>query len=127
MFDFEGDTRFVSFGTEYYWRDDFYLRGGLRYNMAKTDQSSKEDHAVTAGFIYHPRHFNIEAAVMLTEVEVGGSFGFGLGLGRSLPCAQLVLTVLVPRCIGGDLQLNSRGFTLLAWLLLVVFVCFVEL
>lgn len=78
VFDFEGDTRFISFGTEYYWRDDFYLRGGLRYNMAKTDQSSKEDHAITAGFIYHPRHFNIEAAVMLTEVEVGGSFGFGL-------------------------------------------------
>jgi hypothetical protein len=78
IFTFEGNTRFISFGGEYYWRDDFYLRGGARVNVAKTDLASKEDTTLTAGFIYHPRHFNVEAAVMLSEVEVGGSIGFGI-------------------------------------------------
>jgi len=78
VFDFEGNTRFISFGGEYYWRDDFHLLAGARVNIAKTDQASKEDTTLTAGFSYQPRHFNVEAAVMLSDVEVGGSLGFGL-------------------------------------------------
>ncbi|KZY34288.1 MULTISPECIES: conjugal transfer protein TraF [unclassified Oleiphilus] len=78
VFAFEGNTRFISFGGEYYWRDDFHLRAGARFNIAETEEASKEDHTLTAGFLYQPRHFNIEAAFMLSEVEAGGSIGFGL-------------------------------------------------
>ena len=78
VFYFEGNTRFISLGGEYYWRDDFHLRGGARVNIANPDEASKEDTTISAGFLYQPRHLNIEAAVMLSEVEVGGSIGFGL-------------------------------------------------
>jgi len=78
QFDFEGNTRFLSFGGEYYWRDDFHLRAGFRYNTATTDQAAKEKSTLTAGFLYQPHGFSIEAAAMISEVEVGGTVGFGL-------------------------------------------------
>ena len=77
-FGFEGLTRFISMGTEYYWRDDFYLRAGLRYNMSQTDAAAKEKTTVSGGFIYQPNGFSIEAAAMIGEVEVGGTVGLGL-------------------------------------------------
>jgi len=77
-FDFEGNTRFLSFGGEYYWRDDFHLRAGFRYNMAATDGAAKEKSTLTAGFLYQPHGFSIETAAMISDVEVGGSVGFGL-------------------------------------------------
>lgn len=78
VFSFEGNTRFISLGGEYYWRDDFHLRGGMRYNLSRTTDAAKEDTTITAGFLYQPRGFSIEAAAMLSGVEVGGSVGFGL-------------------------------------------------
>jgi len=78
VYDFEGKTRFVSLGGEYYWRDDFHLRGGLRVNTAQTSEAAREKMQVTAGFMYQPRGFSIEAAVLANDVETGGTIGFGL-------------------------------------------------
>ena len=76
--DFEGSSRFISMGGEYYWRDDFHLRGGLRVNASVTDKAAKETTTLTTGFMYQPHGFSIEAAAMISEVEVGGTVGFGL-------------------------------------------------
>ena len=74
----EGDSRFLSFGGEYYWRDDFHLRGGLRVNASQTQRGAKESTSLSAGFMYQPHGFTIEAAAMISEYEVGGTVGFGL-------------------------------------------------
>lgn len=76
--DFEGTSRFISMGGEYYWRDDFHLRAGLRVNASQTDKGAKESTTLTGGFMYQPHGFSIEAAAMISEVEVGGTVGFGL-------------------------------------------------
>ncbi len=78
VWDFEGLTRFLSVGTDYYWRDDFHLRGGIRVNLAQTSEAAREEATLTAGFLYQPRGFSIEAAGMINEVEMGGTIGFGL-------------------------------------------------
>ena len=75
---FEGNSRFLSFGGEYYWRDDFHLRGGLRINTSQTELGAKESTSLHAGFMYQPHGLSIEAAAMISEYEVGGSVGFGL-------------------------------------------------
>ena len=74
----EGNRRFVSFGGEYYWRDDFHLRGGFRINTSATDKAAKEQNSLHAGFMYQPHGLSIEAAAMVSEVEIGGTIGFGL-------------------------------------------------
>ena len=76
--DFEGSTRFISMGGEYYWRDDFHLRGGLRVNASNTSLGAKESTTLTGGFMYQPHGFSIEAAAMVSKYEVGGTVGFGL-------------------------------------------------
>jgi hypothetical protein len=76
--DFEGSTRFISMGGEYYWRDDFHLRAGLRVNASKTSQGAKESSTLTGGFMYQPHGFSIEAAAMVSKYEIGGTVGFGL-------------------------------------------------
>lgn len=76
--DFEGSSRFVSMGGEYYWRDDFHLRAGLRVNASQTGQGAKEASTLTGGFMYQPHGFSIEAAAMISKYEVGGTVGFGL-------------------------------------------------
>ncbi|MFV1872653.1 MAG: conjugal transfer protein TraF [Oleiphilus sp.] len=75
---FEGNRRFVSFGGEYYWRDDFHLRGGLRVNVSQTERGAKESTSLHGGFMYQPHGLSIEAAAMVSEYEVGGTVGFGL-------------------------------------------------
>jgi hypothetical protein len=75
---FEGNRRFLSFGGEYYWRDDFHLRGGFRVNTSATDKGAKEQNSLHAGFMYQPHGLSIEAAAMVSEVEIGGTIGFGL-------------------------------------------------
>ncbi len=75
---FEGNRRFVSFGGEYYWRDDFHLRGGFRLNVSATDRGAKEQNSLHAGFMYQPHGLSVEAAAMISEVEIGGTIGFGL-------------------------------------------------
>lgn len=75
---FEGNRRFISFGGEYYWRDDFHLRGGFRVNLSETDKGAKEQHSLHTGFMYQPHGLSIEAAAMISEYEVGGTIGFGL-------------------------------------------------
>lgn len=75
---FEGNSRFISFGGEYYWRDDFHLRGGLRINASQTQRGAKESTSLHTGFMYQPHGLSIEAAAMISEYEVGGSVGFGL-------------------------------------------------
>jgi hypothetical protein len=75
---FEGNRRFVSFGGEYYWRDDFHLRGGFRVNLSETDKGAKERHSLHAGFMYQPHGLSIETAAMISEFEIGGTIGFGL-------------------------------------------------
>tara|TARA_R110001592_G_scaffold7126_1_gene40146 strand:- start:11918 stop:13162 length:1245 start_codon:yes stop_codon:yes gene_type:complete len=75
---FEGNSRFLSFGGEYYWRDDFHLRSGLRVNLSQTKRGAKEATSISGGFMYQPYGFSIEAAAMISEVEVGGTVGFGL-------------------------------------------------
>jgi len=77
VFDFEGLTRFLSIGGEYYLRDDFHLRAGTRFNLAQTSEAAKDKAIFTAGFLFQPRSFSIEAAAMINEVEVGGSVGIG--------------------------------------------------
>ncbi|MFT6028491.1 MAG: hypothetical protein ACI8O8_000215 [Oleiphilaceae bacterium] len=76
--DFEGSSRFISMGGEYYWRDDFHLRAGLRINASTTNLGAKESTTLTGGFMYQPHGFSIEAGAMISDVEVGGTVGFGL-------------------------------------------------
>lgn len=76
--EFEGNSRFISFGGEYYWRDDFHLRGGLRVNLSQTERGAKESTSISGGFMYQPHGLSIEAAAMISEYEVGGTVGFGL-------------------------------------------------
>jgi hypothetical protein len=78
VYDFEGLTRFLSMGGEYYWRDDFHLRAGLRLNLAQTEFAAKDQAVLTGGFIYQPNGFNIEGAFMINDVEQGATLGFGL-------------------------------------------------
>jgi len=78
VWDFEGLTRFVSMGGEYYWRDDFHLRAGLRINTAQTTEAAKDKAMFTTGFLYQPHGFSIEAAALVNDVELGGTVGFGL-------------------------------------------------
>ena len=78
VFDFEGLTRFVSFGGEYYWRDDLHIRGGLRINTVQTEGAGQDTDTLSAGFLYQPHGFSIEAAVMGNDVEIGATLGFGL-------------------------------------------------
>jgi hypothetical protein len=77
VFDFEGLTRFLSIGGEYYWRDDFHIRAGIRINTVQTEGAGQDTDTLSAGFLYQPHGFSIEAAVMGNEVEVGGTLGFG--------------------------------------------------
>ena len=78
VYTFDGLSRFVSFGGEYYWRDDFHLRGGLRVNASQSDIGSKEGTTLSAGFLYQPHGFKIEGSVMVSDVEIGGTMGFGV-------------------------------------------------
>lgn len=75
--DFEGLTRFLSMGGEYYLRDDFHLRGGVRVNLAQTSEGAKDKAIFTTGFMYQKRSFSIEAATMINDVEMGGTIGIG--------------------------------------------------
>ena len=78
VYTFDGLSRFISFGGEYYWRDDFHLRGGLRVNASQPDGGSKEGATLSAGFLYQPHGFKIEGAVMVSDIELGGTMGFGV-------------------------------------------------
>jgi len=78
VFDFEGLTRFLSIGGEYYWRDDLHIRAGMRINTVQTEGAGQDTDTLSAGFLYQPHGFSIEAAVMGNEVEFGGTLGFGL-------------------------------------------------
>jgi hypothetical protein len=78
VFDFEGITRFVSIGGEYYWRDDLHIRAGVRINTVQTEGAGRDTDTLSAGFLYQPHGLSIEAAVMGNELEVGATFGFGL-------------------------------------------------
>lgn len=78
VFDFEGLTRFLSMGGEYYWRDDFHLRAGLRINTSQQNGAAKDKTTLSGGFLYQPHSLSIEAAVMVSDVEIGGTVGFGL-------------------------------------------------
>ena len=78
VFTFEGTTRFISLGGEYYWRRNFHLRGGLRINASQTDGSAKEKATISTGFMYEPHGFTFEGAFMFSDVEVGGTMGFGI-------------------------------------------------
>ena len=77
VYDFEGLTRFLSLGGEYYLRDDFHLRAGMRFNLAQTSEAAKDKAILTGGFMYQPRSLSIEAAAMVNEVELGGTIGIG--------------------------------------------------
>lgn len=74
---FEGNSRFISVGGEYYWRDDFHLRGGVRYNASATDKGAKEKTTLHTGFMYQPHGLSIEGGMMISDVEIGGTIGFG--------------------------------------------------
>ncbi len=78
VFDFEGLTRFVSVGGEYFLRDDFHLRAGVRVNVAQTDAGAREKTVLTGGFIYQPNHFAIEGAFMINDIEMGGTVGVSM-------------------------------------------------
>lgn len=78
VFDFEGLTRFLSIGGEYYWRDDFHIRAGLRINTVQTEGAGQDTDTLSAGFLYQPHGFSIEAAVMGNGVETGATLGLGL-------------------------------------------------
>jgi len=78
IYDFEGLTRFVTFGSEYYWRDDFHLRAGIRLNTAQSTGGAKDKAILTGGFLYQPHGFTVEAAAMINDIEMGGSVGFGV-------------------------------------------------
>ncbi|KZZ44519.1 hypothetical protein A3758_13515 [Oleiphilus sp. HI0118] len=77
VYDFEGLTRFLSMGGEYYLRDDFHLRAGMRFNLAQTSEAAKDKAILTGGFMYQPHGLSIEAAAMVNEVELGGTIGIG--------------------------------------------------
>ncbi|TNC81059.1 MAG: hypothetical protein C9356_10690 [Oleiphilus sp.] len=78
VYDFEGLTRFISFGGEYFWRDDFHLRAGVRFNAAQTMGAGQEKALLTGGFLYQPHGFSVEASALINDVEKGGTVGFGL-------------------------------------------------
>jgi len=78
VFDFEGLTRFLSLGGEYYWRDDFHLRAGLRINTVSTEGAAQDTTTLSGGFLYQPHGFSIETAIMVNDVEIGGTIGLGL-------------------------------------------------
>ena len=77
VYDFEGLTRFLSMGGEYYLREDFHLRAGMRFNLAQTSEAAKDKAILTGGFMYQPHGLSIEAAAMVNEVELGGTIGIG--------------------------------------------------
>jgi F plasmid transfer operon, TraF, protein len=76
VYDFEGLTRFLSMGGEYFWRDNFHLRGGMRFNLADTSGAAKDKAVLTGGFLYTTHGLNIEAGAMINDVEMGGTVGF---------------------------------------------------
>ena len=78
VWDFEGMTRFITLGGEYYWRDDFHLRAGMRFNTAQTTEAGQDKAILTGGFLYQPHGFSIEAAAMFNGDEKGGTVGFGI-------------------------------------------------
>ena len=78
VWDFEGLTRFLSIGGEYYLREDLHLRGGARFNVAQTNVGGKDKAIFTTGLMYQPNHFSIEAAMMLNELEMGGTVGISV-------------------------------------------------
>jgi hypothetical protein len=78
VFDFEGLTRFVSIGGEYYWRDDLHIRAGVRINTVETEGAGRDTDTLSAGFLYQIQNFSIEGAVMGNELEVGSTVGIGL-------------------------------------------------
>lgn len=78
IYSFEGFTRYLSVGGEYFWRKDFHLRGGLRLNTADIHGAGQDRHLFTGGFIYNPGQFSIEGGFVLNDTEVGGSVGLGL-------------------------------------------------
>ncbi len=78
VYDFEGLRRFLSFGGEYYWRDDFHLRAGVRFNLAQDDEAARDTTLYTMGFLYQLKGFSIEASAVANEFEAGGTVGFGL-------------------------------------------------
>ena len=78
VWDFEGTRRFISLGGEYYWRNDFHLRAGMRFNTAQTSEGGQDKALLTGGFMYQPHGFSIEAAAVFNGDERGGSLGFGL-------------------------------------------------
>jgi hypothetical protein len=78
VFDFEGLTRFVSIGGEYYWRDDLHIRAGVRINTVQTEGAGRDTDTLSAGFLYQPHGFSIEGAVMGNDIEIGATIGFGL-------------------------------------------------
>ena len=78
VYSFEGMTRFLSFGSEYYWRDDFHLRAGMRFNLAQTSEAGQDKALLSGGFLYQARQFSIEASALFNDVERGGSVGVGL-------------------------------------------------
>ena len=77
VYDFEGLTRFLSLGGEYYLRDDFHLRAGMRFNLAQTSEAAKDKAILTGGFMYNFGGLSVEAAAMVNEVELGGTVGLG--------------------------------------------------
>lgn len=77
VYDFEGLTRFLSLGGEYYLRDDFHLRAGMRFNLAQTSEAAKDKAILTGGFMYNFGGLSLEAAAMVNEVELGGTIGLG--------------------------------------------------
>lgn len=78
IYDFEGFTRFISVGAEYFWRKDFHLRGGFRLNTADIHGAGQDRHLLTGGFIYNPGHLSIESGFVINDTEVGGTVGIGL-------------------------------------------------
>jgi hypothetical protein len=78
VWDFEGLTRFLSIGGEYFWRNDFHLRLGSRINLAQTSEGAREKAIFTSGFLYQPSGFSIEGAFMINDIEMGGTVGVSM-------------------------------------------------
>jgi len=78
VYSFEGMTRFLTFGTEYFWRDDFHLRAGMRFNLSQTTEGGKDKALISGGFLYQAHRFSIEAAGLFNDIEKGGTLGIGL-------------------------------------------------
>ena len=78
VYSFEGMTRFLSLGSEYYWRDDFHLRAGLRFNLSQTSEGGKDKALISGGFLYQAHQFSLEASALFNDEERGGSVGVGL-------------------------------------------------